>query len=109
MLKRLGITRFVYDWRDKDIPSFDQEVDALEEYGIKLQGFWLTSGLEPAQEKNMHTVLDLWKRRKRDLVSAGAANDVQWVAAGAKGGPSHQSRAVPGGGGEENRLLGGAL
>lgn len=64
MLKRLGITRFVYDWRDKDIPSFDQEVDALEEYGIKLQGFWLTSGLQPAQEKNMHTVLDLWKRRK---------------------------------------------
>lgn len=64
MLKRLGITRFVYDWRDNDIPTFDQEIDALEKYGIKLQGFWLTSGLEPAQEKNVHTVLDLLKRRK---------------------------------------------
>lgn len=64
MLKRLGITRFVYDWREKDIPTFDQEIDALQECGIKLQGFWLTSGLDPAQERNVHTVLNLLKRRK---------------------------------------------
>ncbi len=64
MLKRLGITMFVYDWRDKDIPTFDQEIDALSKYGIKLQGFWLTSGLEPENEKNVATVLDLLKRRK---------------------------------------------
>ena len=64
MLKRLGITMFVYDWRDKDIPTFDQEIDALQENGIKLPGFWLTSGLEPQSEKNVATVLDLLKRRK---------------------------------------------
>jgi sugar phosphate isomerase/epimerase len=64
MLKRLGITMFVYDWRDKDIPTFDQEIDALQENGIKLQGFWLTSGMEPEKEKNVATVLDLLKRRK---------------------------------------------
>lgn len=64
MLKRLGITRLAYDWRDKDIPTFDQEIDALKEYGIKLQAFWLTSGLEPEKEKNVSTVLNLLKRRQ---------------------------------------------
>ncbi len=64
MLKRLGITMFVYDWRDKDIPTFDQEIDALQKYDIKLQGFWLTSGLQPENEKNVATVLDFLKRRK---------------------------------------------
>jgi sugar phosphate isomerase/epimerase len=64
MLKRLGITKFVYDWRDKDVPTFDQEIDALQKYGIKLQGFWLTSGLHPEKEKNVAIVLNLLKRRK---------------------------------------------
>lgn len=63
MLKRLGITMLAYDWRDKDIPTFDQEVDALKEYGIKLQAFWLTSGPDPASENGVRAVLDLLKRR----------------------------------------------
>jgi sugar phosphate isomerase/epimerase len=64
MLKRLGITKFAYDWRDKDIPTFDQEVDALQKYGIKLQAFWLTSGPDPASENGVRAVLDLLQRRK---------------------------------------------
>lgn len=63
MLKRLGITRLAYDWRDKDIPTFDKEVDALKKYGIKLQSVWLTSGPDPASENGVHAVLDLLKRR----------------------------------------------
>ena len=63
MLKRLGITMLAYDWRDKDIPTFDQEVDALAKYGIKLQAFWLTSGPDPASENGVRAVLDLLKRR----------------------------------------------
>jgi sugar phosphate isomerase/epimerase len=63
MLKRLGITMLAYDWRDNDIPAFDQEVDALKENGIKLQAFWLTSGPDPASESGVRAVLDLLKRR----------------------------------------------
>jgi sugar phosphate isomerase/epimerase len=63
MLKRLGIARFAYDWRDKDIPTFDQEVDAIKEHGIKLQAIWLTSGPDPASENGVRAVLDLLKRR----------------------------------------------
>jgi sugar phosphate isomerase/epimerase len=64
MLKRLGITMLAYDWRDNDVPTFDQEVDALREHGIKLQAFWLTSGPDPASEKGVRAVLDLLKRRR---------------------------------------------
>ena len=40
MLHDLGFTRFVYDWRDKDVPTFDAELDALQKHGITLTGWW---------------------------------------------------------------------
>lgn len=43
MLKRLGFTMFVWDWRDKHLPEFDAEVAALKKHGVKLQGLWVTS------------------------------------------------------------------
>jgi sugar phosphate isomerase/epimerase len=64
MLERLGITRFAYDWRDKDIPTFDQELDALSKHGIRLQAFWFPCGLEPAKDKNAGIILELLERRK---------------------------------------------
>lgn len=63
MLKRLGISKLAYDWRDKDIPDFDRELDALTGNGIKLHAFWLTAGPDPASEKNVGIVLDFLKRR----------------------------------------------
>jgi hypothetical protein len=63
MLKSLGITKLAYDWREQHIPTFDQEIDALRKYDIKLQAFWLTSGPEPAKDKNVAIVLDLLRRR----------------------------------------------
>ena len=64
MLQRLGIKTFAYDWREKDIPIFDQEVDELAKRGIKLQGFWLSSGLKAESDKNVAAVLDFLRRRK---------------------------------------------
>lgn len=64
MLQRLGIRHLAYDWREKDIPTFDAELDALTEYGIKLDAFWLASGPEPAKDRNVAAVLDFLKRRK---------------------------------------------
>ena len=65
MLKRLGITRLAYDWREKDIPSFDAEAAALARHGIRLHAFWLTSGPAPESQKSVQTVLDFLKRRGR--------------------------------------------
>jgi sugar phosphate isomerase/epimerase len=65
MLKGLGITRLAYDWRAKDIPTFDEELDALARHSIKLEAFWLPCrSPEPAKEKDVRTILDLLKRRQ---------------------------------------------
>lgn len=64
MLKSLGITRLAYDWRDKDIPTFDAELDALNQQGIKLQGFWIATGLDPAASKSLDAVLAFLRRRE---------------------------------------------
>jgi hypothetical protein len=36
MLEKLGFKHFVYDWRAKDIPTFDTEIEALKKHGIAL-------------------------------------------------------------------------
>ncbi|MBI5091602.1 MAG: TIM barrel protein [Candidatus Hydrogenedentes bacterium] len=40
MLKRLGFSKFAYDWRDEHVPSFDQEIVTLKEHGIEFFAFW---------------------------------------------------------------------
>ncbi|MGI9544362.1 MAG: sugar phosphate isomerase/epimerase family protein [Cyclobacteriaceae bacterium] len=40
MLKELGFTKFAYDWRDQHLPSFPEEVIALNENGIDLLSVW---------------------------------------------------------------------
>ncbi len=45
MLKRLGFTRYVYDWRAEHLPTFDQEVGLLMKAGITLQGVWFPAGV----------------------------------------------------------------
>ena len=64
MLQRLGIRMLAYDWRAKDIPTFDQEADELARCGIKLQGFWLSSGLRPEGDANVAAVLGFLARRQ---------------------------------------------
>lgn len=62
MLRGLGIKHFAYDWRDKDIPAFDAELDALKSQGIKLDAFWLSYPLS-GQNNRWPEVRDFLKRR----------------------------------------------
>jgi sugar phosphate isomerase/epimerase len=62
MLKDLGITKLAYDWRDEHIPSFDEELQTLEKQNIELQGFWLASGPDPANDKNLKLILEALER-----------------------------------------------
>lgn len=64
MLERLGIKKFAYDWREKDVPEFAREVDALQKRGIELTAFWFPVGADPANDKNVAAILDLLTRRK---------------------------------------------
>ncbi|KAA6440801.1 TIM barrel protein [Dyadobacter flavalbus] len=64
MLNKLGITMLAYDWREKHIPEFDTELDELKKHHIALQAFWLYSGPNPENDKNLDIIIDLLKRHK---------------------------------------------
>ena len=40
MLKELGISQLAYDWREKHLPTFPEEVQALRENDIGLKSVW---------------------------------------------------------------------
>lgn len=64
MLSKLGVKRVAYDWRAKDIPTFDAEIDAYEKHGITLEAFWTPVRTnQPLAEAHVKTILDLVKRR----------------------------------------------
>ena len=59
MLKKLGFRHFAYDWRAKDIPTFDAEVEALAKEGVALDAFWLAPGVLNHESR---LILDVLKR-----------------------------------------------
>ena len=61
MLRRLGFTRYVYDWRAEHLPTFDAEVGLLKKAGIRLQGVWFPADVG----KDGETILAVLK--KHDL------------------------------------------
>jgi sugar phosphate isomerase/epimerase len=40
MLQRLGIKRVAYDWREKHVPTFEQEILAYKKHGLEYFAFW---------------------------------------------------------------------
>jgi sugar phosphate isomerase/epimerase len=59
MLQRLGFKNFAYDWRSKDVPTFDAEVEALNQHGINLVAWWFPT--EPG-DPNARTILEVIQR-----------------------------------------------
>ncbi len=60
MLKRLGFSRYAYDWRAEHLPSFDKELELLKKEKIALQGVWFPATIGPDGE----TILVLLKKHK---------------------------------------------
>jgi sugar phosphate isomerase/epimerase len=50
MLNKLGIEQFAYDYRDKHISSFKEEIEVLKEHQIRLSAVWLW--VDPANPWN---------------------------------------------------------
>ena len=61
MLAKLGFKRFVYDWREKDIPTFDAEIEAMKKRGIEVTAWW--SPTDP-RDPVLRTTLEVFKRQK---------------------------------------------
>jgi sugar phosphate isomerase/epimerase len=40
MLQRLGFRKVAYDWREKHVPTFEQEIRAYRQYGLEFYAFW---------------------------------------------------------------------
>jgi sugar phosphate isomerase/epimerase len=59
MLQRLGFKNFAYDWRSKDVPTFDAEVEALHQHGIRLVAWWFPAD---AGDPNARIILNVIKR-----------------------------------------------
>lgn len=64
MLHELGITKFAYDWRDEHIPTFDEELQALNKYGVKLEGFWTMSGFNPDENESLQEIFAFIERNQ---------------------------------------------
>ena len=60
MLKRLGFTKFAYDYRAEHIPTFDAEMEALKKQGIELTAWWFP----PSLSDEARGILDVLKRHK---------------------------------------------
>jgi hypothetical protein len=40
MLKKLGLTRVAYDWRQEHVPQFEQEILEYQKHGLEYFAFW---------------------------------------------------------------------
>jgi len=59
MLQRLGFQNFAYDWRSKDVPTFDAEVEALTQHGVNLVAWWFPTD---AGDPNAKVILEVIQR-----------------------------------------------
>ena len=58
MLEKMGIKKFVYDYRAEHIPQWDDELNALKKHHIELMGWWFPTSLNDEAKKT----LELFKR-----------------------------------------------
>lgn len=56
MLKRLGITKLAYDWRDQHIPTFEEEILNLKKQNIELFAYWSPASQNRGYESMMHLI-----------------------------------------------------
>ncbi len=58
MLEKMGLRKFVYDYRAEHVPQWDEELTALKKHGIELFGWWFPTTLNDEAKKT----LELFKR-----------------------------------------------
>ena len=59
MLQRLGFKNFAYDWRPRDVPTFDAEVKALKKHHLNLVAWWFPTD---AADPNARAILEVIQR-----------------------------------------------
>lgn len=59
MLERLGIRQLAYDWRAEHVPSFDEEVLAMQRHGVRITAWWVAP---PDLSETNRRILDVARR-----------------------------------------------
>ncbi len=72
MLRDLGFKSLAYDWRDNNIPEFDEEIRQLNKNDIRMAAFWWSGGLPQNEEvlkssERMKVQLDFFRRNSLNL------------------------------------------
>ena len=58
MLEKMGVKKFVYDYRAEHVPQWDEELTALKKHGVELFGWWFPTSYNEEAKKT----LELFKR-----------------------------------------------
>lgn len=64
MLNELGFTQMAYDWREQHLPSFPDEIKALNAHNIKLKSVWMWIDIDSGDmlDENNEKLLDIIKQ-----------------------------------------------
>jgi azurin/sugar phosphate isomerase/epimerase len=53
MLEKMGVKKFVYDYRKEHVAQWDEELAALKKHGIELLGWWFPGALNDEAKKTL--------------------------------------------------------
>jgi hypothetical protein len=74
MLQRLGLTKLAYDWRDANVPAFEEEIIECAKHGIEFFAFWS------------------WHSRMEELIKRHGIHPQIWQIAPSPPGQSHNDK-----------------
>ncbi len=72
MLRGMGLTKIIWDWRDEHIDTFDAELDALRRNQIELAGIWTPSPMPAFEEPEYSSRFGVVSSRIKNLITEAA-------------------------------------
>ena len=72
MLREIGLSRIVWDWREEHIDSFDAELDALRLAGVHLAGMWTPLPMPALEEPDYASRFGTVPARLKYLITEAA-------------------------------------
>lgn len=56
MLQRLGLKSYVYDWRERHIPEFEEEIQMMLKHDIEIFGWWMPREVDATCQKILRLI-----------------------------------------------------
>lgn len=56
MLRKLGFTKFAYDYRAEHVPTFDAEIESLQRERVELFAWWFPTTMNPEAESILRVI-----------------------------------------------------